>query len=145
MARPSKFTPEIHSAIVRALRNGITRKCASEICGIGDRTLRDWCERGRNGEEPFAAFTADVEEAEASVEQAMTATILKSAVKDGDWRAAQLWLERRRAAWRPHSKVDTDVRVDATPAAAAAAVREAFGGHAAMNQDESSEPESTDS
>jgi len=106
----SKFTPEIHAAVVRALSKGITRQGAADICGITDRTLRLWCDKGRKGEEPYVQFAADVAKAEGEIEVDMTGVVI-TAAKDGDWRAAQLWLERRRAAWRPQTRVEADHRV----------------------------------
>jgi len=122
MSRPTSLTPEAHLAVCRALKTGVTRKCAAFIGGISDRTLRSWCERGRDGEEPFATFLEDMERAEAEVEQALTGSVLKAAITNGDWRAAQFWLERRVAEWKPSagSVVEperTEVHVHLTPEA----------------------------
>lgn len=111
MPRPTSLTPETHMSLVRAIKTGITRKAAAHIAGISDRTLRAWCERGATDEEPFASFAQDLLEAEASVEQAMTATVMRAAVKEGDWKAAQFWLERRSPEWRPKSGVDVNAKV----------------------------------
>lgn len=108
MSRPTSLTPEAHLAVCRAAKTGVTRKCAAFIGGVSDRTLRSWCERGREGEEPFATFLDDLERAEAEVEQALTGSILKAAITNGDWRAAQFWLERRVAEWRPVTKTDDE-------------------------------------
>jgi hypothetical protein len=101
MSRTTALTPDAHTAIVRAVKTGVTRKAAAFIGGISDRTLRTWVERGATGEEPFASFADDLAEAESEVEQAMTATVLHCAIKKKDWRAAQAWLEKRVPEWRP--------------------------------------------
>lgn len=108
MPRHTALTPEVHTAIVRAVKTGVTRKAAAYIGGVSDRTLRTWVERGAEGEEPFATFADDLAEAESEVEQAMTATVLHCAVKKKDWRAAQLWLEKRVPEWRPGSNADDE-------------------------------------
>lgn len=102
------LTPDTHSAIIRAIKTGTTRKAAAYIGGISERTLRSWCERGARGEEPYAAFADDMSIAEAEVEQAMTSTILHCAVKKKDWRAAQLWLEKRVPEWRPGASAEEE-------------------------------------
>ena len=90
-----KYTPIVHGIIVGALESGCSRLGASGIARITDRTLRNWLDRGREGEEPYYSLLIDVEAAEAGVEEDMVKH-LKTAAKQGDWRASQFWLERRR-------------------------------------------------
>lgn len=100
---------DVRGVIVASLRRGITRQCAAELVGITDRTLRNWVRRGREtGREPYASFAVEVAQAEANVEQALTGSILRAALEKHDWRAAQLWLERRREAWRPRTHVNVE-------------------------------------
>lgn len=105
MPRHTDYNPSVHTAIVRALQIGITRKASAHIGGITYTTLRTWLQRGEAGEEPFEQFLFDVNRAEAEVEKSMTACVLEAAVKKKDWRAAQLYLERRSPEWTPKSNL----------------------------------------
>jgi hypothetical protein len=53
-------------------------------------------QRGRDGEEPFAAFLAHLQKADAEAEAAAVKVIVRAA-QDGTWQAAAWWLERRRS------------------------------------------------
>lgn len=131
MARPTLLTPERHMSIVQALKLGLTRKAAANIAGVTDRTLRSWLEVGRTSndeDDVHSQFLADVESAEANVEQMLTASIIKAARgtedrfdkdgkliargRPGDYRAAQFWLERRRAEYRQRTDVNVNTILD---------------------------------
>jgi hypothetical protein len=66
--RPSKLTPERHEKIVGLIKAGNYKETAAQCCGIGERTLYDWLERGANGRKPYSQFSRDVKEAEAFAE-----------------------------------------------------------------------------
>lgn len=87
---PSKFNDERVGRICEALRNGSTRRAAALSVGVSEDTLARWLEN-------FADFAESIARAEAECEAAM-AGVIASAATEGDWRAAECWLKRRRKA-----------------------------------------------
>lgn len=73
---------------VRALRQGNTRQCAAGLA----RVRLSWVELDIAADEQFASVVAA---AEAEAEQEMLES-LAGAARQGDWRAAESWLKRRR-------------------------------------------------
>lgn len=61
MGKPHTLTPERHSHFLVCLIScrGIIKPAAAKA-GIAYRTLRDWVERGEDGEEPFATLVTDM-------------------------------------------------------------------------------------
>lgn len=86
MARPTKRTPEVETAILNALRVGNTRTDAALAAGISLGTLSTWCAR-------YPEFLADVEKAEADARLRFVG-IIATAAKTS-WQAAAWFLERR--------------------------------------------------
>ncbi|BCM88740.1 hypothetical protein IAD21_00582 [Abditibacteriota bacterium] len=109
MARPKKFSQIGMSAIITALKNGTTRKDAAKAAGVSYETLRAWVEQGqREPEGEFSAFSVAVERSEAECANKMARAICDAA-KEGDWRAAESWLKRRRRdEWGDNVRVDVD-------------------------------------
>lgn len=97
--RPTKLDDLRAKRIIDALRCGNTRRAAAKTAGIASSTMREWCRRGRQGEEPFSAFLASLKKAEAEAETAQVEIVL-GAARAGTWQAAAWWLERRRPQWR---------------------------------------------
>lgn len=99
MARPTKWTDEREQAVLEALRAGMSRRGAADYAGISADTLERRVRR-------FAGFAASVKQAEASVEMRAVRTIT-NAWNDGEWRAAGLWLERRRPGeWGRRQRIE---------------------------------------
>ncbi len=93
--RPSKLTAEIQEKIVQALSIGNYRKDAAEYAGIDAATLHRWMLRGsREKDSAYADFRTAVLEAESRAKITAIGCITK-AMRDGDWRAAAYWLERK--------------------------------------------------
>jgi hypothetical protein len=111
--RESKFTPECRDALLDGVAAGNTYAVAARRAGVGPRTVRRWLQRGRAGEEPFAAFLAAMKKAQAGVEDACVRGILavgqgglvleRTTRPDGtvtekfsrpEWTALAWWLER---------------------------------------------------
>lgn len=90
MARPTKYDDERAKRIADLLRAGNTRKTSAEAGGICFDTFSTWIER-------FPGFSAAVSRAEAEAEALHVTTIMKAA-REGDWRASESWLKRRRRA-----------------------------------------------
>ncbi len=93
--RPSKLTPEIQEKIVQALSIGNYRKDAAEYAGLDAATLHRWMLRGsREKDSAYADFRTAVLEAESRAKITAIGCITK-AMRNGDWRAAAYWLERK--------------------------------------------------
>ena len=96
MARPTKFTPEVTSAILTALGIGATLKDASEAAGVDYNTFNEWMKRGAKEQSgKFREFydASRRVEAEATMKYL---SVIAEAAKKGDWKAALEWLKRRR-------------------------------------------------
>jgi len=86
--RPTKYSPETAERILSALKAGNTLRASAKYVGISEDTLLAWRHR-------FSAFSAQIDRAEGEAEVLYVAVIAEAA-RDGDWRAAITWLERRR-------------------------------------------------
>ena len=75
MGRPTVLTPAVAERIVELVRAGNFRRTAMLACGVSKNTVRNWELRGEAGEEPYATFAADLQEAEALSEVDMVAVI----------------------------------------------------------------------
>lgn len=81
--------------ITAALRGGNSRRVAAEYANISPRTLQRWMKRGREEEVgEYAELLHSIHQAEATAERVMVAAVMEAA-KNGEWRAAAWWLERR--------------------------------------------------
>jgi len=108
MGRPTKCTPETTEKVCEALKLGVSWAAAAAHAGLSERCVMEWCERGRDGEEPFAQFLQSTTRARDSAEVRMAAIVMKAA-QEGNASAAQWWLERRRPEnWgrRDHNVVE---------------------------------------
>ena len=104
MPRQTDLNTQIQSRICEALRKGHYVKEACALAGISVASFYTWKKRGDAGEEPFAAFTEAVEEAEAEAIEYLLTTIHDAA--GDDWKAALAILERRNKAWARQEKVE---------------------------------------
>lgn len=97
MAR-TKLTPQLSQRICDAIRAGHSYSRASDLCGIGERTLHEWIERGegihqRPQTDQLAQFAHDVKAARAERE-AKYIGVIEEAAHAGTWQAAAWFLER---------------------------------------------------
>lgn len=96
MARPTKLTPEVREAVLRALRNGNTREAAANCAGLTLRALYYWMAKGRRAKRgEFFQFFQSVKKAEAGAEIRSVAAVRKAGKTH--WQAHAWWLERRRS------------------------------------------------
>lgn len=101
MGRPTALTPEVHKAIVDMVRGGNFRATALRACGLSKNVIRNWEERGEKGEEPYAAFMHDLQQAEAESETELVSEIrnarpaIVGAQGPDLWQARAHLLERR--------------------------------------------------
>jgi len=91
--RPSLYTPALHERVCALVAVRVPIRTACQLEGIGARTLYDWRERGKHGEEPFATFDQDLAIAVARAE-ATAVQFIATAAAD-NWKANAWWLERR--------------------------------------------------
>lgn len=97
--RTTTLTPELSKRICDAVRAGNYVSVAARYCGVSEKTLFDWLQRGR-GEHPtrsasriFVDFVRDLDAAEAGGEVA--AVLHWRAAMPKDWHSAEKWLKVR--------------------------------------------------
>jgi len=90
---PSKLTASVQKTICRMVRAGNYLNIACAAAGISTDALSNWRKKGAAGEEPFAAFLAELEQAELDCESALVKKWHDAA--PDDWRAARDLLARR--------------------------------------------------
>jgi hypothetical protein len=89
--------------VVQALKAGNTRRAAAGYAGIHLDTFYEWLKNPK--------FSDSVMEAESAAE-VMCATTIVNAARNGDWRAADKWLsKRRRDDWADEINV-RDLSID---------------------------------
>lgn len=89
----TKLTPAVHQQLKVLLAQGLHRVTACGAVRITPKTLRNWLDRGEQGEEPFASFALDIAEAEAAYEAGLQDSIRMHAPED--YKAAAFLIERR--------------------------------------------------
>jgi hypothetical protein len=94
MGAPLTLTPAVQAEIVKAIEGGNSLEAAMEAHGYHPEYGYQWVARGRNGEEPFASFSAAVTRARGKAEMSAVAA-LRSGFQE-DWKAAEAWLKRAR-------------------------------------------------
>ena len=91
--RPTSLTPETGERIIGFLRLGNYIETACNASGIHKDSFYEWLKRAKTGEEPFAKFASQVDEAVALAEARDLQTIQKASGEQ--WQAAAWRLERR--------------------------------------------------
>lgn len=91
--RPTKYTRALGEKICTLVAAGVSVEAAAGSQGVSKRTVYNWRERGEAGEQPFAAFEAEIDKALGSIEARLSMNVVARA-KD-DWRAGAWVLERR--------------------------------------------------
>ncbi len=116
MAAIGKFDTGRKEVLIAALSKGMTIRAASALAHLSYETVYAWMRKGRAGEEPFASFLAELEQAEAECQQAALARVV--AAGENDWKAAAWILERRHGFAIPKENwQEREARIDAaTPA-----------------------------
>ncbi len=111
MGRPDKLTPDRQQKLIEAIVAGNYYETACAVAGVDYSTFRRWMQRG--GDEPqgkYREFFEALTRAEAEAEMQAVA-IWQRAMPD-DWRAAQMFLERRHPdRWGKQSKLDVKQEV----------------------------------
>jgi hypothetical protein len=92
--RPSKL-PVAEERILEGVRAGCYPEQAAQEAGVSPSALYAWKARGeKESDGPYHRFLLRLRQAEAEAEL-NAVKIVRSAIEDGDWRAALALLERR--------------------------------------------------
>ncbi|MBW2719719.1 MAG: hypothetical protein JRD94_14570 [Deltaproteobacteria bacterium] len=78
----TKFTPEIRTTIIEALRENPSLPSAAVKAGIQSSTLRTWIERGEMGDPVYSQFVLDCAEARQTMKNDIVAALLKTALDE---------------------------------------------------------------
>lgn len=90
----TKYTPEVHKALVDCIGMGMSKKMACDAAGVTTHCFYIWLRRGRDGELPeLAKLFTDVKKAAATGVYSRLKRI-EDAAKGGNWQADAWWLER---------------------------------------------------
>jgi hypothetical protein len=103
--RPTKLTPEVHTAIVERMRNGSFLEHAARLSGVHPVTVWRWLEQGdeEGAPEPYASFATDFRKAEAEAEENAKEQLRQWG--GSEWKASLAFLERRFPdRWGPKSE-----------------------------------------
>lgn len=134
------LTPELRSRFIGYLKLGNYVETVCRATGISVNTYYRWMAEAREGREPYATFALEVDEALAIAEMGDLAQLKKHSAEH--WQAASWRLERRHPdRWGRVNKTEmsgpgggpikaitaTTSVTTASPAAAAAVMRELFG------------------
>ncbi len=111
MARPTKLTPERQAKLVEVIAAGNYYETACQAAGVDYSTFRNWMIRGEEETHgKYREFFEALTRAEAEAEMQAVA-IWHKAMPD-DWRAAQMFLERRYPErWGKQSRLDVQQQV----------------------------------
>lgn len=106
MARPTKLTPALQQKLVDAIQHGHYYETACAYAGISYQTFRNWLQQGEAAKTgQYFEFLEAITRAEAEAEH--RAVQLWQAAMETDWRAAQMFLERRHPdRWGKHDRLD---------------------------------------
>ena len=92
--RPTKLTPEVSKEICESLASCMQRGDAARLAGVSHEALRDWVQRGEDGEQPFATFLQDVVKAELLAQRRLLTKISLAASSDprhAEWLLSRRW------------------------------------------------------
>ena len=95
MGRPTKLTPELQTALIKALSSGAFIEAACEYVGIDPGTYHRWMAKGaeEDTDPVYGEFREAIKAARAAVTLRMAGRVLEAA-DDGSWQAGAWWLER---------------------------------------------------
>lgn len=90
---PGKFTPDVLTRLVAAIRLGHTVNDACTFAGLGTKTYRTWLRRGESGEMPYAVLVEVIERLNIQAITPAVACFKKGAEEDP--KVAERFLARR--------------------------------------------------
>ena len=112
MGRKSKLTDKARREILQVISVGGSKSLACKHAGITLTTLLNWLDRGRRANKGlYYDFICEYRQAEARPD-IMAMGIVHRAIKDGDVRSAQWWLEKK-TGWG--QREEPQVQISITP------------------------------
>jgi hypothetical protein len=93
MGRRCDLTKTLQAKIAKHLRAGNSVKDTCDFVGIGETAFYEWIKRGDRGDTRFVSFAKVTRRARADGRGKCVNTI-KTAAREGDWKAAAWFLER---------------------------------------------------
>ena len=96
MGQPTKCTPERQKILLQYIRDGHYIATACDAAGIDRHTYSNWRNKADIGEEPYAAFFAQIKKADAEFLNEIHQIVLAAARKETPqtWPAAMTLAER---------------------------------------------------
>ncbi len=112
MGRKSKLTDKARREILQVISVGGSKSLACKHAGITLTTLLNWLDRGKRANKGlYYDFICEYRQAEARPD-IMAMGIVHRAIKDGDVRSAQWWLEKK-TGWG--KREEPQVQIAITP------------------------------
>jgi len=112
VGRKSKLTDKARREILQVISVGGSKSLACKHAGITLTTLLNWLDRGRRANKGlYHDFVCEYRQAEARPD-IMAMGIVHRAIKDGDVRSAQWWLEKK-TGWG--KREEPQVQIAITP------------------------------
>ena len=112
MGRKSKLTDKARREILQVISVGGSKSLACKHAGITLTTLLNWLDRGKRANKGlYYDFVCEYRQAEARPD-IMAMGIVQKAMREGDVRAAQWWLEKK-TGWG--QKDEPQVQIAITP------------------------------
>ena len=112
MGRKSKLTDKARKEILQVISVGGSKSLACKHAGITLTTLLNWLGRGKRANKGlYYDFICEYRQAEARPD-IMAMGIVHRAIKDGDVRSAQWWLEKK-TGWG--QREEPQVQISITP------------------------------
>jgi hypothetical protein len=90
--RPTALDELASKRFREAVARGLPRRHAAALAGVTYQCVKGWMQRGRKGIEPYAAFVALLEKADA---EAVDAAVRRVRAGEPGWQGSAWWLERR--------------------------------------------------
>lgn len=110
MGRPTKCTPEVTELVCEALSFGVSWEAAAAHAGVAVSTVHNWIAQAADDVDggQYSEFLERTTRARDAAEVRMARIVIQAA-EDGDAKAAQWWLERRRGdSWSAKQTVTVD-------------------------------------
>lgn len=89
-----RYNAEVHATIVKHLRAGAFLTHAAEAAGVSYKAVKDWVDRGLEGDKRYARFACEVRKVQAE-DAVRSQSVITRAQLEGDWKAAAWSLERK--------------------------------------------------
>lgn len=110
MGRPTKLTDKVRKDILEVIGAGGSITHAAKWSGVSRQTIHDWLSLGKRANRGiYREFYDDFRRAEARPE-IIAMSIVQRAIRDGDLKACQWYLERR-AGWNGREETPVQITI----------------------------------